>query len=38
MDLGKLPFLKTDDCIVESFEDSGIVERLTALLETLESR
>ena len=34
----KLPFLKTDDCIVESFEDSGIVERLTALLETLESR
>ena len=34
----KLPFLTTDDCIVESFEDSGIVERLTALLETLESR
>lgn len=34
----KLPFLTTDDCIVESFEDSGIVERLNALLETLESR
>ena len=34
----KLPFLKTDDCIFESFEDSGIVERLTALLGTLESR
>ena len=34
----KLPFLKTDDCVVESFEDSGIVERLNALLETLDNR
>ena len=34
----KLPFLKTDDCIAESFEDSGIAERLNALLENLENR
>ena len=34
----KLPFLKTDDCVSESFEDSGIAERLNALLENLESR
>ena len=33
----KLPFLKTNDCVVESFEDSGIVERLNALLETLDN-
>jgi hypothetical protein len=34
----KLPFLKTDDCIAESFEDSGIAERLNALLANLENR
>ncbi len=34
----KLPFLKTDECVSESFEDSGIAERLNALLENLESR
>ena len=34
----KLPFLKTDDCVSESFEDSGIAERLTALLENLDNR
>ena len=34
----KLPFLKTDDCVAESFEDSGIAERLNALLENLENR
>ena len=34
----KLPFLKTDDCIAESFVDSGIAERLNALLENLENR
>ena len=34
----KLPFLKTDDCIAESFDDSGIAERLNALLENLENR
>ncbi len=38
MDLRKIPFLKTDDCVVESFEDSGIVERLNALLETFDNR
>ena len=27
-----------DDCVSESFEDSGIAERLNALLENLESR
>ena len=31
----KLLFLKTDDCVVESFEDSGVVERFNALLEKL---
>ncbi len=36
--LEKLPLLKTDDCVVESFKDSGIVERLNALLETLDNR
>jgi len=30
--------LKTDDCVAESFEDSGIAERLNALLENLENR
>ena len=34
----KLPFLKTDDCVSESFEDSGIAERLTALPENLYNR
>ena len=34
----KLPFLKTDDCVSESFEDSGIVEPLTALPENLDNR
>ena len=34
----KLPFLKTDDCVSESFEDSGITERLTALPENLDNR
>ena len=34
----KLPFLKTDDCVSESFEDSGIAERLTALPENLDNR
>jgi len=34
----KLPFLKTDDCVAESFEDSGIAERLNALLANLENR
>ena len=33
----KLPFLKTDDCVSESFEDSGIAERLTALPENLDN-
>ena len=30
--------LKTDDCVSESFEDSGIAERLTALPENLDNR
>ena len=34
----KLPFLKTDDCVSESFEDSGIAEPLTALPENLDNR
>ena len=34
----KLPFLKTDDCVSESFEYSGIAERLTALPENLDNR
>jgi|SaaInlV_100m_DNA_4_1039707.scaffolds.fasta_scaffold16774_2 hypothetical protein len=34
----KLGFLKTSDCIVESFEDSGIAERLGALLEAMDNR
>ena len=33
----KLPFLKIDDCVSESFEDSGIAERLTALPENLDN-
>ena len=33
----KLPFLKTYDCVSESFEDSGIAERLTALPENLDN-
>jgi len=34
----KLPFLGTDQCISESFEDSGIAERLMAMLEKMEDR
>ena len=34
----KLPFLKTDDCVSESFEVSGIAEPLTALPENLDNR
>ena len=34
----KLPFLGTDQCISESFEDSGIAERLMAMLEKMENR
>ena len=36
--LEKLPFLKADNCVLENFEDSRIVERLNALLETLDNR
>ena len=34
----KLPWLKDDGCIQESFEESAVEERLMMLLETLENR
>ena len=34
----KLPWLKDDGCIQESFEEAAVEERLMMLLETLENR
>ena len=34
----KLPWLQNDGCIVESFEEAAVGERLMLLLEELEKR